>query len=77
MEKKGDILNQLAIISDLLEGANIESNSITTSFNVKDKDFLKIWKIVNEKIHIKLEEDVNMFSIKIGVVNFIFNRNNA
>jgi len=77
MEKKGDILNQLAIISDLLENANIDCDDITATIVLKEKQFLKVWKLVNEKMHIKSSDNVNTFSLKIGVVEFIFNKNNA
>ena len=35
MEKKGDILNQLAIISDLLEKINANTESKTIVLNLK------------------------------------------
>ena len=41
MEKKGELLNQLAIISDLLEKANINSITQTIMFELDENDFQK------------------------------------
>lgn len=78
MEKKGDILNQLAIISDLLEKANIDPSFITVTFNLKDKDFIDIFAKIAQKngLASKTTED-DVFMLKIGEVDFLFNRNNV
>ena len=39
MEKKGEILNQLAIISDLLENVNLESKLTSVIFMVEKEEF--------------------------------------
>jgi len=77
MEKKGEIFNQLAIISDLLENANLESESAIVTFVVEEKEFKKIYEKIIKKINTRLEEPDNAFSVKIGQVNFIFNKSNA
>jgi hypothetical protein len=77
MEKIGEILNQLAIISDLLEHANIESQSINVVFNVSDKVFDIIYKKVIEKVKLNLENLDNTFSLKIGEIKFVFNKSNV
>ena len=77
MEKKGEIFNQLAIISDLLENANLESESAIVTFVVEEKEFKKIYEKIIKKINTRLEEPDNAFFVKIGQVNFIFNKSNA
>lgn len=77
MEKAGEILNQLAIISDLLERANIESQSVSVIFIVNEAVFNIMYKKVIEKIKIKSEELDDTFSLKIGEIEFVFNKSNA
>ena len=44
MEKKGELLNQLAIISDLLEKLNTNTESTTIVLNLKEEEFfLQDW----------------------------------
>ena len=46
MEKKGELLNQLAIISDLLEKLNTNTESKTIVLNLKEEEFLKAFNIL-------------------------------
>jgi len=41
MEKKGDLLNQFAIISDLVEKVNMEFENSTMVFELSDNEFVK------------------------------------
>lgn len=77
MEKKGDILNQLAIISDLLEKANIQSEKISVTFTLNDDDYLKMYKTVSKLNKVRLETLFSTFVTVIGDVEFIFNKNNV
>ena len=43
MEKKGELLNQLAIISDLLEKINTDTKSTTIIFELSNIDFNKVY----------------------------------
>lgn len=78
MEKKGEILNQLAIIADLLEKANIDPSFITVTFNLTDKDFNDIFAKIAQKngLTSRITED-EVFMLKIGEVDFLFNKNNV
>ncbi len=76
MEKKGEILNQLAIISDLLENANIETESKTIIFEVNKEEFDRLYKLIITKVKTEVKV-VNKFSIKIGEINIIFNTNSV
>jgi hypothetical protein len=77
MEKRGEILNQLAIISDLLENINLESETTSVIFMLESKDFDKMFEMISKKTKTKSKELEDTFSIKISEINFVFNRNNA
>lgn len=77
MEKKGDLINQLAIISDLLEKTNIISESIKITFDLNSENFLSVLDILQSKHGKIIDRSVDSFTIMIGVVEIIFNKNNA
>ena len=62
MEKKGDVLNQLAIISDLLEKINLDTLSTT---------------IIIELNKVEFEKPKDTFSITIGNADIVFNTSNV
>ena len=49
MEKKGEILNQLAIISDLMENANIVSQTNEVIFTLPESEYNRIFKLITAK----------------------------
>ena len=77
MEKKGDLLNQLAIISDLLEKINLETKSTTISIDLDKNVFDETFNSVQKKYGKKLSEVNNSFTITIGFVDIIFSTNNV
>lgn len=80
MEKKGDMLNQLAIIADLMEKLNIDYNDSTIIFNVNEKEFENIYNYTSRKnndIFIPLKSDINDFILNIGDISIIFNKNSV
>ncbi len=77
MEKKGEILNQLAIISDLLEKINLEGENKTVLIDLNKNEFERIYKLIVSKINIGNPDINNKFSVKIGEIEFVFNTNNA
>lgn len=77
MEKKGDFLNQLAIISDLLEKVNANTDSSTIVFGLSKEEFEKIFDLVQKKYNKKMEKPKDTFKISIGMIDIIFNMNNA
>ncbi len=77
MEKKGDLLNQLAIVSDLLEKLNIESESTTIVIGLNEKEFLKTFDVIQKRYNRKMEKPENTFKISIGVIDVIFNMNSV
>ena len=72
MEKKGDILNQLAIISDLLEKTNLETKEKSVLFVLDAKEFDKMYDIIVKKTKVKSNTIENTFSVKIGEIDFVF-----
>jgi len=77
MEKKGDLLNQLAIISDLVEKMNIESESAAIVLELSEKEFLNTFDYINKKQNRRSTKPGNSFTVRIGFVDIVFNKSNA
>lgn len=77
MEKKGDLVNQLAIISDLLEKANIESKSININFELDNSRFLSVLDTLQIKNGNIIDKTIDTITVTIGVVDIKFNKSNA
>lgn len=75
--KKGDLLNQLAIISDLIEKANLESVRSSVLIEVNDKEFERIKNYISTKQKLEEEKDEPMFAIVMGDVDFVFSKNSV
>jgi hypothetical protein len=73
MEKKGELLNQLAIVSDLIEKLNTNTESTTIILNLKEEEFLKAFELIQKKYGRIIEKPEETFTIKIGEVDIIFN----
>lgn len=77
MEKKGELLNQLTIISDLIEKMNIESKSQTLVFELSKMDFENTFELIQKKYGKKSEKPTDTFTITIGMVDIVFNTSNV
>ena len=77
MEKTGDLFNQLAIISDLLEQVNLEATAQTVVFEVNENEFMRIYDMVAKKVKLVGGAPKTTFNVKIGEVDIVFNKNNA
>lgn len=77
MEKKGEILNQLALISDLIEKVNADIKSNTIIFEVSKIEFERIFELMEKKYNRRPQKVKNSFTISIGKVDVIFNTSNA
>jgi hypothetical protein len=77
MEKKGDLLNQLAIISDLLEKLNVETDTQTIIIELSEEEFIKTFEKIQKKYGRKMDKPQNTFTINMGNVDIIFNTNNV
>lgn len=74
MEKKGDLLNQLAIISDLIEKMNLKSVSSTVVLELSDVEFDKTYDYIIKKQGNKQSKSPKTFTITLGMVDIIFNK---
>ncbi len=77
MEKKGEILNQLAIISDLLEKTNMQTKSSTIILELSKVEFERVFELIQKKYGKKIEVPNNSFTITIGMVDIVFNTSNV
>lgn len=77
MEKKGELLNQLAIISDLLENLNTSTESVTLVIQQKPENFTKSFEEIQKKYGIKTQKPDDKFEITIGFVDIIFSMSNV
>ena len=77
MEKKGELLNQFAIISDLLDKVNVELDTRTIILSLSENEFKRIFDYTQKKQN-KLEKlPKDSFTITIGNVDILFNKNNV
>jgi hypothetical protein len=70
---QGDILNQLALISDLLEKINLEATNKKITLDVASSEFERIKAIIEDKINIKTIIK-NTISINIGEIIIVINK---
>lgn len=80
MEKKGDMLNQLAIIADLMEKVNIDYVATTIIFNVNEKEFENVYNYTarkNNETFVPLKKDIKDFTLNIGNIQIIVSKNNV
>ena len=77
MEKKGDLLNQMAIISDLLERINADTESRTIVIELNNDEFSRVFELIQKKNGTKKEKPKNSFNITIGTVDIVFNKSSA
>jgi hypothetical protein len=75
MERKGDLLNQFAIISDLVEKVNMEFENSTMVFELNDNEFNKTYQYISGKQN-KKSKPSSSFTVKMGNVDIIFNKSN-
>ena len=76
-EKKGDILNQLAIISDLLEKINIEARNASVLLEVNEEEFDRVRNYISVKQKVETDNDESVFAIVIGDIDFVFSKNSV
>ena len=77
MEKKGDLLNQLAIISDLLEKINTKTESTTIVLEMTNENFENAFDTIQRKYGRKMDKPESTFTINIGMIDIVFNKSNV
>lgn len=80
MEKKGDILNQLALITDLIEKINMDHISSEIIFVLNKEEMSDVFDYISKKngtTSIIGKNEIKSFSINIGGVKITFNKSNV
>lgn len=77
MDKKGKILNQIAIIADLLEKANLTANQTTVMFDVDETEFIRIYNTMYVNSKVKPKPPKESFNINIEDIVFTFNKSSV
>lgn len=77
MEKKGDLLNQLALIVDLIEKINLNDGEKTMTITVNETEFKELFDYFQNKNGKKMKLLSDTFSIYIETVEIIFNKSNV
>ncbi len=75
--KRGDLLNQLAIISDLTEKINLNVKSPTLLFELDSDEFNRARTYLKTKYNDKIDDDGEVFSVGIGECIFVFSMSNV
>jgi hypothetical protein len=73
MEKKGELINQLAIIVDFIENINVSTKSSTIVFELSKMEFDRVFDYIEKKYDKRIEKPKNSFNITIGKVDVVFN----
>jgi len=77
MERKGDLLNQLAIISDLIEKLAIKTESNSIVLELSEDEFNYSFDHIQKKYGRKMDKPDDSFSITIGCVDIVFNKSSV
>lgn len=77
MERKGDLLNQLAIISDLIEKLSVQTVSSTVVLELSEEEFNYSFEFIQKKYGRKMDKPNDSFSITIGFVDIVFNKSSV
>jgi hypothetical protein len=77
MEKKGELINQLAIIVDLIENVNANVKSSTLVFELSKMEFDRVFDYIEKKYDRRIDKPKNSFNITIGKVDVVFNTNSV
>lgn len=76
-EKKGDLLNQLAIIADLTEKINLKVKSPTLLFEVDGDEYDRVKDYLKTKYNDKIDEEGDVFSVGIGECVYVFSKSSV
>lgn len=75
MKKRPNLLNNLAIISDIVEKIDFISKDTTVIFELSRVEFEDIYSSMNNVTNDV--DDLDTFTVTIGGVNFVFNTNSV
>lgn len=74
---ESNVLNQLAVITDMIEKLELKTTSNKVIFNLDKEDFNKIFDSLHSNKQRRVERPKETFTITIENVDFIFNMNNV
>lgn len=77
MEKKDELLIELAEVSDLLDKLKIKPKSKTIILEVNEEEYKKMFTVIQTKFGINLTLPEETFNVKVGESDFIFNKSNV
>jgi hypothetical protein len=77
MEQKNNVLNQLALITDLIDKLDINHSSSKVLFNLDKEDFEKVFNSLHDNQYRRMEIPRETFTVRIETVDFVFNMNNV
>lgn len=69
----GDVMNQLGIISELLDNVNLESNNVTVEFDLPSEEFDELHeKVIKRRGFLQIPKKT--FKLNISGIEFTFKR---
>lgn len=76
-KKRGDLLNQLAIIADLTEKINLEVKNPTLLFELDVEEYNRVKSYLKTKYNDKIDDESDVFSVGIGECVYVFSKSNV
>ena len=77
MEKNNDLINQFAVITDLLEKISCKTITKTIIIETEKEQFDKCFENLRKMYNYQVDNPEDTFTIRIGQVDIIFNTNNV
>jgi hypothetical protein len=77
MEKKDELLVDLAQVSDLLDKLKIKPKFKTVILEVDTDEYKKMFSTIQNKFGMNMELPKDTFNVKVGDTDFIFNKNSV
>lgn len=77
MEKKDELLIDLAQVSDLLDKLKIKPKSKTVILDVNEEEYKKMFSVMQTKFGMNMDLPKETFNVKVGDTDFIFNKSSV
>jgi hypothetical protein len=77
MEKKDELLIDLAQVSDLLDKLKTKIKSKTVILEIELEDYKKIFTLIQTKFGMNMDLPEQTFNVKVGDTDFIFNKSSV
>ena len=76
-KKRGDLLNQLAIIADLTEKINLEVKNPTLLFELDVEEYNRVKSYLKTKYNDKIDDESDVFSVGIVECIYVLSKSNV